>query len=108
MNVYDIAHDLARALKQTSEYKEYKKALDSLNEDPQAKKMLTDFRTKQIEVETLKISKKPFEEEEKKLQNLYSIISHNPLLQKYMAAEHQLAIMMTDIHEILAKAIEID
>jgi len=108
MNVYDLAHTLARDLKKSPEYLEFKKAQEALNQDPQAKKMLKDLRSKQLEVQALRFSGKPIDEATKKLENLYSIIGHNTLVKKYIETEERFAVLMMDIQEIIVDGIDLD
>jgi cell fate (sporulation/competence/biofilm development) regulator YlbF (YheA/YmcA/DUF963 family) len=108
MKVYDLAHQLARSLNECSEYLEYKRANESIKQDPQAEKMLKDLRTKQVEVQALKLSGKPAEEALKNLENLYSIVSHNSLLKRYLEAEERFAVLFADIQNIIMKGIELD
>ncbi|HHY42932.1 MAG TPA: hypothetical protein GX514_08865 [Thermoanaerobacterales bacterium] len=108
MNVYDAAHQLARSLIECPEYIEFKRAKESLKQDAQAEKMLKDLRSKQIEVQTLKLTGKPADEAEKMLQNLYNIISHNSLLKRYLEAEERFAVLFSDIQNIIMKGIDLD
>ncbi|MDN5311828.1 hypothetical protein DXT63_12745 [Thermoanaerobacteraceae bacterium SP2] len=108
MNVYDLAHELARALSQCPEYREFSRAKEELEKDPQAKNMLKDLRTKQLEVEALRLSGKPVDEAVKNLENLYNIVSYNSLLRQYMEAEARFAVLMADIQGIIAKAVGLD
>ncbi|HHY04706.1 MAG TPA: hypothetical protein GX534_05935 [Thermoanaerobacterales bacterium] len=106
MNVYDIAHQLARALCATPEYKEFKKNVENLQKDSSAKEMLSDFRSRQLEIQALKLSGKPIDEELKKLENLYNIISCNTLLKSYLEAEMRFATIFEDVQKIIGDAIE--
>ncbi|MCG0274814.1 MAG: YlbF family regulator [Thermosediminibacteraceae bacterium] len=108
MNVYDAAHELARALSRSQEYLELKAAREELKKDPQAEGMLKDLRTKQLEVEALKLSGKPSEEAEKQLQNLYNIVSCHSGIRKYLEAEKRFLFLMTDIQKIIARAVDLD
>jgi cell fate (sporulation/competence/biofilm development) regulator YlbF (YheA/YmcA/DUF963 family) len=109
MNVYDLAHQLARALSEAPEYLEFKKAVEELNRDPQARDMLRDLKTRQLQVEALKLSGKPVDEEAlKSLENLYNIVIYNSLIKKYLEAEARFAVLMTDIQNIIAKAVDLD
>lgn len=108
MNVYDIAHQLARSLSECPEYLEYKKASESIKQDPQAEKMLKDLRSRQIEVQALKLSGKSADEAIKNLENLYSIVSHNSLLKRYLEAEERFAVLFADIQNIIMKGIELE
>lgn len=108
MNVYDLAHELARALSQCPEYRDFSRAREELDKDIQAKNMLKDLRTRQLEVETLKLFGKPTEEAQKNLENLYSIVSYNSLLRQYLEAEARFAVLMSDIQSIIARAVGLD
>lgn len=108
MNPYDLAHQLARSLSKSPEFVAYKRAKENLKQDPEAEKMLKDLRSKQIEVQALKLSGKPADEATKNLENLYNIISHNSLLQQYLQTEERFAVLMTDIQKIIMKGIDLD
>lgn len=108
MNVYDAAHQLARALSECAEYKEFIKVQEELKNDPQAKKMVEDLRVKQLELYSLKAAGKPTEEAEKKLQDLFNIVSYNSMVNRYLEAEERFAVIMADIQQIIAKAVNID
>lgn len=108
MNVYDLAHELARALSQCPEYREFSRAKEELEKDIQAKNMLKDLRARQLEVEALKLSGKPVEDAQKNLENLYNIVSYNSLLRQYLEAEAKFAVLMADIQGIIARAVGLD
>ena len=48
MNVYEEAHALERAIKDSEEYKQYKAAKDKVEANEQLKGMLDDFHKKHI------------------------------------------------------------
>ncbi len=108
MKVYNLAHELAKSLNECPEYLEYKRAKESIKQDPQTEKMLKDLRTRQVEVQALKLSGKPVDEALKNLENLYSIVSHNSLLKRYLEAEERFAVLFADIQNIIMKGIELD
>lgn len=108
LNPYDAAHKLAKALSKSSEFTELKKAKDELEKDSSAKKMLSDFRKKQLEVQTLKLTGKPVEEATKELKNLFNIISYNDDIINFLNAEQRFATLMIDIQNIIAKAVGLE
>jgi cell fate (sporulation/competence/biofilm development) regulator YlbF (YheA/YmcA/DUF963 family) len=108
LNVYDLAHELARALSQCPEYRDFTRAKEELEKDIQAKNMLKDLRMRQLEIETLKLSGKPVEEAQRNLENLYNIVSYNSLLRQYLEAEARFAVLMSDIQGIIARAVGLD
>lgn len=107
MNPYDEAHRLAKTLSKSSEFTELKNAKDNLEKDPSAKKMFSDFRKKQLEVQTLKLTGKPVEKATKQLKNLFNIISYNDDITNFLNAEQRFATLMIDIQNIIAKAIDL-
>ena len=44
MNVYDLAHQLAKAIQESEEYKQYHASELSLKEKPELEKMMKDFQ----------------------------------------------------------------
>jgi len=109
MNVYDYSHQLARALKNSDEYKTYKELEKSLNGNPQVKDMMEDFRKKQFEVQSAQMMGQSVEEEKiQKLQELHNTLVKDDIISKYMQAEFRLTQMMADIYKILGEAMDIN
>ncbi|NLW06549.1 MAG: YlbF family regulator, partial [Clostridia bacterium] len=78
MEVYDRAHELARALARSNEYKDYRLCRAKLESDSSNMEMLKDFRQKQIAVQLALISgKEPKEADKKAYEESYRIISLN-------------------------------
>ncbi len=50
-NVYDIAYELASALKESNEVKRFKAAKEKIEKDEKLKQMVLDFKKKQFELE---------------------------------------------------------
>lgn len=107
MNVYDKAHELARALLECEEYIEFKKAKEELEKDKKALEMLKDLRAKEIEVQTLALSGKTFAEEEQKLNNLYEIVKYHSGIKRYLEAENKLMVLIFDIQKIIFSSLDI-
>lgn len=109
MNVYDSAHQLARVLKQSTEYTEYKNLEKKLKENPSAKEMLDDFRKRQFEVQSAQMmGQKVDEEKVKKLQELQKILMQDPAITEFLHAEYRLTQILADIYKILGDALELD
>ena len=52
MNVYDEAHGLARALKESNEFKEFDRMRKEVEQDSDVSKMLGELQTLQIQLQT--------------------------------------------------------
>lgn len=89
MNVYDKAYELANAIKQLPEYKALKEAYRKINENEQNKKMLEDFKKKQLEIQAKELSGEKVEPKEKEvLEKLWEILNLNPDISSYLSLEY--------------------
>lgn len=106
MNAYDRAHELARALKESEEYRALKEARKRLEADPTNKEMLLEFRRGQWEFEAERALGKDVDEQKvKRLEQLAELVNHNPTLREYLTAEFRFARLMTDVQKILTDAL---
>ena len=106
MNVYDQAHQLAKAIKESEEFKRYQSAEDMIKTKPDLDQMIKDFQQKSMEIQLKQMSgEQPDAEDMQKIQQLYSIVAMDPLASNYMQNEMRFSIMMKDVYEILGEAI---
>ncbi len=106
MNVYDQAHQLAKAIKESEELKHFDGAQMQLKNKPELDKMMKDFQAKSMEIQLKQMSgEQPDAEEMQKLQQLYSIVAMDPMASAYMEAEMRFSLMMKDVYEIIGEAI---
>lgn len=106
MNVYDEAHNLARMLKISDEYRNLLDAKKQLDADAKNKEMLNDLRRLQWEVETDRaLGKEVDAAKQQRLEQLFQLVSFNPALKDYMSAEYRFARMMGDVQKILSDAL---
>ncbi|WP_258359303.1 YlbF family regulator [Moorella sulfitireducens] len=106
MEVYDRAHELARALSRSNEYGDYRLARAKMESNPANLDMLRDFRRRQLELEmTLLSGKEPDPALKQAVEESYRIISLNPSITAYLAAEERVARLLADIQKILLDAI---
>lgn len=111
-NPYDNAHELAKSLKESSEYVGFKEASNRLKELPEMKKHIQDFFKKQMELEFKMMSgEQPPEDEIKKLEDLYRLIQLHPagveFLEKQMKFQRLMADIMKIINESVAEGTQI-
>ena len=98
MNVYDVANDLAKAMRESHEYKKMKEASAKLNEDATAKKMVKEFIQLNQEAQISQLSKKevPAETNEK-IKKLHEVISLNYDAVQYLNAFVRFQMMLSDV-----------
>ncbi len=105
MDVYDRAHELARALGRSGEYNDFRLARAKLAGSTSSMDMLRDFRRRQLELEMAVLSgKEPDQELKQALEESYRIINLNPAITAYLEAEARVARLLADIQKILLDA----
>ena len=105
MNVYDAAHALAKALKESAELVSFQEAQSQVKNDPSAKDMLVDFRAQQLALQRQQFSGLEIApEQEEKLEKLYQVISMNLAIKRFMEAEYRAGVLLQDIQKIIAES----
>lgn len=108
MKVYDAAHNLAKELKESPEFKELNELLKKINSEKDVKKMFEDIKTRQLEIQRAQIMGQPVEDEKKKkLEELFKIAVMNKNIAAYFQTEYKFAQMMDDVSKIISEAVEI-
>ena len=107
MNIYDTANKLAGEIKQSEEYKEYKKVREELNNLPEIKEKINKFSAARQEMQMLMIKGgKPVEEKATEIQNLYAELVQNEVAKKYFDLEIRFSVMVADVNKIISEAIK--
>ena len=106
-NVYDIAHELVRSLRETDQYKDYKDAEAKLKANEEVSRMMDDFQAKSMEYQTkIMYGQMPEQEELAQMQQMSAIIMSDPLAASYINAQMQLQTIIGDIFKIIGEAVE--
>lgn len=109
MDVRTKAQELADALSNSQEFINYKNAKAKVDESAAASKMLNDFNKQQAKLRMAQMKGETVTDEQiAQLQKSLEIISFNPYIREYFAAEFALVQLMTEIQQMLAKAVELD
>lgn len=109
MTVYDSAHALAREIKASKELKEFKELHHAVMANESTKSMVTDFQSKQFEIQAAQFSGQEIEAEKMEhIKTLYEVISKDPLVKEYLHAEMRFGQMMSDVSKIISDAVELD
>ncbi len=109
MNVYDMAHNLARAIKDSQEYKDYEAQKIEIEKNEDLSKMIKDFQAKQLELQLKQMSGESIQGDiMTSAQELYKIVMANPKASEYMQTEMRFSIMMNDVNKIIGEAIGVN
>lgn len=106
MNVYNEAHNLARAIRESEEFKQYEEIKKTVAQNPSLTDMLNDFQAKQFEMQARHMmGEAPAKEAGDYIQELYNIMMKDPLSAQYLQCEVRFSMMMNDVYKILGEVI---
>ena len=106
MNVYDTANKLAKEIRESEEYKLYKKLKDDIMSNPTSKEKIEEFERLRYEVQlTQYTGEKKDEEKAKKLEEMYAMLVQDEQIKKYFDLEVKFNVMIADVNKIIAEAI---
>jgi cell fate (sporulation/competence/biofilm development) regulator YlbF (YheA/YmcA/DUF963 family) len=104
VNVYDTAYNLAKAIKESVEYREMESALSEVNAETVSREMLEDFRSRQSALQELLMKGEEMPPEEmEKMQQIYEVIGRNPNVSRLFEAERRIAVLTEDVQRIIAE-----
>ncbi|WP_138496267.1 YlbF family regulator [Paenibacillus pinistramenti] len=107
MNIYDQAHGLAKALKESQEVQEINAAMKLVEADPDSKQMLENFRTRQMEVQQRMMSgDMPSQEEMEQMEKLFDTLSLNLNIRRLFDAERRLSVIIQDVNQIISDSLQ--
>ena len=107
MNVYDEVNNLAKAIKESKEYIEYKEIKNQLFVDKELKNKVDEFEKIRYEEQLLALQgEKQNEEKMVKLQELYQILVKNPQIKDYFDKEVRFNVMIADVNKIIGESIK--
>ena len=106
MYVYDEANNLAKAIKESKEYLEYKKAKENLNNNPEMKQKIDEFEKIRYDVQVMSFQGEQDEEKNKKLQQMYQILMQDAKIKEFFDIEVRFNIMLADVNKIISESVK--
>ena len=109
MNPYDQAHALARALKESDEYRDYMRLKETAYEDGTNKALLDEYKRLQFRLQARMAAGESMPEEDmQRLTQIGALLQFNPDVSAYLMAEFRFQRMLSDIFKILADVAGVD
>lgn len=107
MQVYDTANRLAQEIRESEEYKAYKRLKDEIHANPEKKQKVEEFEKLRYEVQLMTYTgQEKDEEKNKKLEEMYATLVENKEIKEYFDLEVKFNIMIADVNKIIAEAIK--
>ncbi len=109
MNPYDQAHELARSMKESEEYREYMRLREIAYEETTNRALLDEYKKLQFRMQAkLATGENMPEEDLQRLQQIGTLLQFNPDVSAYLMAEFRFQRMLSDIFKILADVAGVD
>ena len=106
MDVYDEAHNLARAIKESGEFKEFDRMRKELEQDKDASEMIGELQQLQVQLQTAQMTgSQPDQDVMNRLQSLSAMIATKPVAARFMQAQGAFMMMMNDVFGIIGEAV---
>lgn len=107
MYVYDEANRLAKAITESPEYIEYKKAKEELKKDLKTKEKIDEFEKLRYEVQVISFQQEKKDEEKfQKLKEMYKILNKDAEIKKFFDIEVKFNIMLADVNKIISESVK--
>ena len=105
MNVYDEAHSLAKAIKESNEFIEFDKVRNEIESDKEVSDMIAEMQKLQVELQAAQLSgTEPNPELMNRMLSLSTMMATKPLAAKFMQSEAAFSLMMNDVFQIIGEA----
>ena len=109
MNPYDQAHALARALKESEEYREFTRLKEVAYDDGTNKALLDEYKRLQFRLQAKVAAGETLPPDDmQRLQQIGALLQFNPDVSAYLMAEFRFQRMLSDIFKILADVAGVD
>ncbi len=106
MNVYDTANRLASEIRESEEYKSYKKLKNMVMNNPDSKAKVEEFEKLRYDVQLMQYTgEEKNEEKTKKLEEMYTMLVQDKQIKEYFDLEVKFNVMIADVNKIIAEAI---
>ncbi len=106
MNVYDEAHSLAKAIRESNEFKEFDRIRKEVDKDKECSDMLKELTELQVQLQTTQLTgQQPDKDVFARFQSLSAMVMTKPLAAQYLQAQMAIATMMNDVFGIVGEAI---
>ncbi|MBQ3369400.1 MAG: YlbF family regulator [Mogibacterium sp.] len=107
MNVYDEAHNLARAIRESNEFKEFDRIRKAVDDDKETSDMLKELTELQVQLQTAQMTgQQPDKDMFARFQSLSTMAMTKPLAAQYLQAQMAIATMMNDVFGIIGESIK--
>ena len=105
MNVYDEAHSLAKAIKESNEFREFDRMRKAIDADKESSDMLKELQELQMQLQAAQLAgQEPDKDLFSRFQSLSTMVATKPMAAQYLQAQGTFMVMMNDVFGIIGEA----
>lgn len=109
MNVYEESHNLAHAIKESEEYKQYDNLKKAISNNTELSTSIKAFQKIQFEIQANQLTGQASSPElMRNMEEMYQTLLNEPVAAQYLQAEMRFSVMMSDVYKILGEVMGID
>ena len=106
-NLYDLAYDMEKAIRESNEYAELKALFEDVKKDEIANKLFENFRNVQLKLQEKQMSgAEILPEEIEQAQKMFQLVQQNPTISKLIAAEQRMSMVIAELNKIITRPLE--
>lgn len=106
--MYNEAHALARAIRESQEYKDYKHWHETVMQDEKNKAIVDDYHEKAMALQMQMMGgNEPDEQAIEQLKGLESIVTANSTIRSYLEAEMRMSTAYADVQKIISEPLDL-
>lgn len=107
VNLYDVAYDLEKAMRQSDDFQHLKMLYDQVNQDPLAKQLFDRFRDIQMNLQQKQMMGEDISDEEvEEAQNSVVQVQQHEVISQLMEAEQKMSMLIAELSKIMMKPLE--
>ena len=107
VNIYDVAYDLEKAIRQSDDFKNLKQMFTEIQGDESAKRMFNHFRQIQLQLHQKQITgEEILPEEIEQAQKMVTLVQQHEKIAKLMELEQRMSILIAEVNRIAMKPLE--
>lgn len=107
VNLFDLAYELEKAIRQSDEYNQLKQMYADVNADETAKRMFDHFRQIQMNLQQKQMMGQEISQAEMdQAQKSVALIQQNEKIAKLMQAEQRMSMMIGEINQVILKPLD--
>lgn len=107
MNVYDTVNKLAQEIKESDEFKNYKKYKELVKANTETNEQIKKFETLRYEIQISAMQGlEENKDKEKELQEIYTDLLSKENVKEYFDAEFKFNVLIADVNKIIGESIK--